>query len=165
MQQDVGQVGPRFQPVPLGSRQDRQQHGRTGAGFFDPRIASFCVYTELCITAKIGLRAIGKISDIWRMSPEPLVTEEVIARQTPEAQAIIRLLLARIAKQDRRISVLEAEVSALKKSWLEGRKHPGILRFRPVPNIRMPSRREIQTRRDPGKNKAANRGIPNMTDR
>ena len=50
------------------------------------------------------------------MSHEPLVTEEMIARQTPEAQSIIRLLLARIAKQDLRIAVLEAEVAALKKT-------------------------------------------------
>jgi transposase len=50
------------------------------------------------------------------MSQEPLVTEDLIARQTPEAQAIIRLLLARIAEQDRRIAALEAEVAALKKT-------------------------------------------------
>src|SRR5882724_4497529 len=50
------------------------------------------------------------------MSPEPLVTEELISRQSPEAQAIIRLLLARIAEQDRRIAALEAEVAALKKT-------------------------------------------------
>ena len=50
------------------------------------------------------------------MSQEPLVTEELIARQSPEAQAIIRLLLARIAEQDRRIAALEAEVAALKKT-------------------------------------------------
>ena len=37
-----------------------------------------------------------------------LITEEVIARQTPEAQAIIRALLARIA-------ALEAEVEALRR--------------------------------------------------
>lgn len=50
------------------------------------------------------------------MSQEPLVTEEVIARQPPEAQAIIRMLLARIAEQDLRIAALEAEVAAFKKS-------------------------------------------------
>jgi len=50
------------------------------------------------------------------MSHEPLVAEEVIARQTPEAQSIIRLLLARIAEQDRRIASLEAEVAALRKT-------------------------------------------------
>lgn len=42
------------------------------------------------------------------MRMEPLVTEEVIARQPPEAQAIIRLLIARIAK-------LEAEVEELRR--------------------------------------------------
>jgi transposase len=50
------------------------------------------------------------------MSQELLVTEDMIARQPPEAQAIIRLLLARIAEQDRRITALEAEVAAIKKT-------------------------------------------------
>jgi transposase len=50
------------------------------------------------------------------MSQEPLVTEEMIARQPPEAQFIIRLLLARIAEQDQRLAALEAEVAALKKT-------------------------------------------------
>jgi len=47
------------------------------------------------------------------MSREPLVAEDVIARQPPEAQAIIRLLLARIDQQDRRIAQLEARVNEL----------------------------------------------------
>lgn len=50
------------------------------------------------------------------MSWAALVTEGLIARQTPEAQAIIRVLLARIVEQDRRIVALEAEVAALKKT-------------------------------------------------
>jgi transposase len=50
------------------------------------------------------------------MSQAALVTEDVIARQTPEAQAIIRLLLARIVEQDRRIAALEAELAAAKKN-------------------------------------------------
>lgn len=50
------------------------------------------------------------------MSQAALVTEDVIARQPPEAQAIIRLLLARIAEQDRRIAALEAELAAAKKT-------------------------------------------------
>ncbi len=50
------------------------------------------------------------------MSQAPLVTEDVIARQTPEAQALLRLLLTRIAEQDLRIAALEAEVAALKKT-------------------------------------------------
>ena len=37
------------------------------------------------------------------------VTEETIARQTPEAQAIIRLLLARIAELEARIAELERQ--------------------------------------------------------
>ena len=39
---------------------------------------------------------------------EPIVTEEQIGRQPPEAQAIIRILLAKIAK-------LEAEVEELRR--------------------------------------------------
>jgi len=39
---------------------------------------------------------------------EPIVTEEIIARQAPKAQAIIRLLLARVA-------ALEAEVEELQR--------------------------------------------------
>jgi len=39
------------------------------------------------------------------MSQEPLVPEELIARQTPEAQAIIRLLLAKIAELEARLNM------------------------------------------------------------
>lgn len=45
------------------------------------------------------------------MSSEPLVSEELIARQSPEAQAIIRLLLARIAVLDARVAELEARLN------------------------------------------------------
>lgn len=38
------------------------------------------------------------------MSQEPLIPEELIARQPPEAQAIIRLLLAKIAKLEARLN-------------------------------------------------------------
>jgi transposase len=38
------------------------------------------------------------------MSQEPLVPEELIARQSPEAQAIIRLLLAKIAELEARLN-------------------------------------------------------------
>lgn len=38
------------------------------------------------------------------MSQEPLVTEELIARPPPEAQAIIRLLLAKIAELEARLN-------------------------------------------------------------
>lgn len=58
------------------------------------------------------------------MSPDTLVTEETIARQPPEAQAIIRILLARIAEQDRRIAALETEVAALKDELAAVRKTP-----------------------------------------
>lgn len=45
------------------------------------------------------------------MLQKPLVTEDLIARQPPEAQAIIRLLLARIAELDARVSELEARLN------------------------------------------------------
>lgn len=38
------------------------------------------------------------------MSPEPLIPEDVIARQPPEAQAIIRILLAKIAELEARLN-------------------------------------------------------------
>jgi len=50
------------------------------------------------------------------MSQAALVTEDVLGRQTPEAQAIIRALLARVAQQDRRIAALEAELAGFKKT-------------------------------------------------
>ena len=43
------------------------------------------------------------------MSHEVLISEEVIAQQPPAAQAIIRILLARI-------SLMEAEIAAIKKT-------------------------------------------------
>ena len=44
------------------------------------------------------------------------ITEELIARQPPEAQAIIRLLVARIAEQDRCIAELEARLNKSPKN-------------------------------------------------
>jgi transposase len=44
------------------------------------------------------------------MGMEPIVTEEQIARQTPEAQAIIRILLAKIAKLEAEIEELRGQV-------------------------------------------------------
>lgn len=44
------------------------------------------------------------------------ITEDLIALQSPEAQAIIRLLLAQIAELKGQIAELKAEVAALKKS-------------------------------------------------
>ena len=43
------------------------------------------------------------------VSMQAAVTEEIIARQTPEAQAVIRLLLARIAELEARIAELELQ--------------------------------------------------------
>ncbi len=50
------------------------------------------------------------------MSQAALVTEDMLARQPPEAQTIIRALLVRMSEQDRRIAVLEAELAAAKKT-------------------------------------------------
>ena len=44
---------------------------------------------------------------------EPIVTEEQIARQTPESQAIIHLLLAKIVKMEAEIEVLRSDVYGL----------------------------------------------------
>lgn len=66
------------------------------------------------------------------MSQAPLVTEETIARQTPEAQAIIRLLLARIAELDARVAELEARVNKTSRnsSLPPSTEHP---HAKPVP--------------------------------
>jgi transposase len=48
------------------------------------------------------------------MSPE--ITEELIARQSPEAQAIIRLLHAHIAELKTEVAELKAEIDRLKKT-------------------------------------------------
>ena len=44
------------------------------------------------------------------MSAELEITEELIARQSPEAQAIIRLLLGQIAKLTARVAELESRL-------------------------------------------------------
>jgi hypothetical protein len=54
------------------------------------------------------------------------ITEEMIARQPAEAQVIIRLLLAHIAAQDRRIAELEArlKLSPRNSSLPPSSEHP-----------------------------------------
>ena len=54
------------------------------------------------------------------------ITEEMIARQPAEAQVIIRLLLAHIMKQDRRIAELEArlKLSPRNSSLPPSSEHP-----------------------------------------
>ena len=44
------------------------------------------------------------------------ITEELISRQPPEAQAIIRLLLAQVAALQAEVAALKAELAALKKT-------------------------------------------------
>jgi transposase len=44
------------------------------------------------------------------------ISEDLIARQPPESQAIIRTLLAKMAEQERRIERLEAELNSLRKT-------------------------------------------------
>lgn len=44
------------------------------------------------------------------------MTEELIARQSPEAQAIIRLLLAQLGELQAEVATLKAELAALKKT-------------------------------------------------
>jgi len=72
------------------------------------------------------------------MSSEPLVSEELIARQTPEAQAIIRLLLARIAELDARVSELEARLNQTPRnsSLPPSSQHPHAKPAPPKPSSR-----------------------------
>src|SRR3990172_8734242 len=61
------------------------------------------------------------------MGMEPVVTEEVIARQPPEAQAIIRLLLAKIAELEARIEELQRQAKGKtpqNSSLPPSRQHP-----------------------------------------
>lgn len=44
------------------------------------------------------------------------ITEEIIARQPPEAQAIIRLLLARCAELEATVARLEARIGQLRST-------------------------------------------------
>lgn len=50
------------------------------------------------------------------MSQETPITADVLARQPPEAQAIIRALLAQIAELKAEVATLRAEVATLKKT-------------------------------------------------
>jgi hypothetical protein len=88
------------------------------------------------------------------MGMEPNVTDEVISRQPPEAQAIIRDPLDRIAK-------LEAEVRQL-RGQVKG-KTPQIRPCRRVRSIRMPNRSGRNENRKGGA--AASRVIRNMNER
>jgi len=55
--------------------------------------------------AETDLFRIGDFGDTSSMSHEPLLTEELIARQSPEAQAFIRLLLAKLAEMEARLNM------------------------------------------------------------
>jgi transposase len=54
----------------------------------------------------------------------PLLPEDVIARQTPEAQAIIRLLLAEIERLRAEVAELRAEIATLKTNSRNSSKPP-----------------------------------------
>jgi hypothetical protein len=67
---------------------------------------------------------------------EPIVTEEQLARQTPEAQAIIRLLLAKIVKMEAEIEVLRGQMqdtTPQNSSLPPSTQHP---RAKPTPRKR-----------------------------
>jgi transposase len=46
---------------------------------------------------------------------EPVITDEIIGRQSPEAQAIIRALLAKVAAMEAEIAELKARIEALER--------------------------------------------------
>jgi hypothetical protein len=77
------------------------------------------------------------------MLREALVTEEVIARQPPEAQAVIRMLMATIAELDGRVAEPKARLN----------QPPASRRCRRRASIRTP------TRRLGGRRTARNRGV------
>ena len=75
------------------------------------------------------------------MGMEPIVTEEVIARQPPEAQAIIRLLLAKIASLEAELEELRRQVKGAtpqNSSLPPSTQHP---HAKPLPRKRTKKRR------------------------
>ena len=86
-----------------------------------------------------------------------VITEELIARQPPEAQAIIRFLLAQNAELRAEIETLRTEIAALKKTPTNSSRR------RPVPSIRTPN----PSPRNRNQNAAAvvNPDIPSTNER
>ena len=76
---------------------------------------------------------------------EAAITEELIARQPPEAQAIIRLLLVKIAALERENGELKTRLEELERQ-AKG-KTPRIPRCRPARNIPMRGRSRRGTSR------------------
>lgn len=50
------------------------------------------------------------------MAMSQIITEEIISRQSPEAQAIIRLLLAEVQELKAEVAALRAEIAAVRKT-------------------------------------------------
>ena len=80
----------------------------------------------------IGLLAVGEFGDRLVMSPE--VTEELIARQPLEAQAVIRILMARI-------DALEARLASVTKTPQNSSLPPSTQHPHAKPSCRTPARR------------------------
>lgn len=89
------------------------------------------------------------------MSRELLVTEDAIARQPPEAQAIIRLLLTRIERQDRRIAELEARVEELESRLGKTPQNSSL-----PPSSQHPHARPASLRQPSGKKRGGQPGHP-----
>jgi transposase len=77
------------------------------------------------------------------MSSEFKITEELIARQSPEAQAIIRVLLAQITELTARIAELEARLSKTPQnsSLPPSSQHPHTKRVSPLQRTKSKKRR------------------------
>jgi transposase len=102
-----------------------------------------------------GLCATEEISDITDMSREQLVTEDAISRQPPEAQAIIRLLLARIDQQDRRIAELDARVKELESRLIKTPQNSSL-----PPSSQHPHAKPAPPRQPSGKKRGGQPGHP-----
>jgi hypothetical protein len=75
------------------------------------------------------------------------ITEEVMARQSPEAQAVIRLLLAELQKLRAELVEVKGEFAAAKAELAAAKKLRGTRRYRPAASIRTPSRRRPNGRK------------------
>ena len=91
---------------------------------------------------------------------EPLVTEELVARQPPEAQAIIRLLVARIVKLEAENAELRTRIEELERQMKGKTPQNSSL----PPSTQHPHNRPQPPRRNSKKKRGGNSATRNTSD-